>query len=637
MIICIPFTGIAWRTALVSALALLLWLGASFRPAQPEAHSASPTRQTPTHYTFTLDVDYDKAFLNVEQTIAHRAEFTLTSLIFNVPPAAPAFAAFNLSSATLGATPVSFKQTGIVLEIPLPQPVAAGQSISVTLRWWGQVPFSDGRYGAADGVILLGNWYPQLAVMRQGVWQQHQYTSIGDAFFTDVADFDVTVTTAANVTIAASGQQTGRKSGQWTFRAESARDFALALSSRFQTQSRKVDGVPLTVYFTGERAEAARVALDVAEQSLRWYVQRLGPYRFPALAIVQSPNGQQKHNAQEHSGLFSVRAEVFTPSTVGVYVAHELAHAWFFASVGNDQIRQPWLDEALATSVSLDFYRDMNAREYAALWGVWGGATKDFNETAPLNRGIMDFDNGSAYFWTIYRQGASFMRDVREAMGDDAYWRALRAYADDFAFAVAEPQDLLRALRQAAPQADLLPIFRRYLDYDFLKYASLDVGIGGEEGALWQGTVQAPITVTAESPTLTVTVYLDGKVMTTTNGALTATIDTQTLADGAHTLAVKADDQGLNRKTVERTFRVSHPTPTATPSPTAEPGATAQPTARPSATPPASPTATPPNAPAATTTTAVPLPQWQSIAAAAAILAAALLLFARTRRKRRRW
>src|SRR4029077_20802509 len=37
------------------------------------------------------------------------------------------------------------------------------------------------------------------------------------------------------------------------------------------------------------------------------------------------------------------------PSTIGRTTSHELGHEWFYSLVGNNQGRDPWLDEGLAT------------------------------------------------------------------------------------------------------------------------------------------------------------------------------------------------------------------------------------------------------------------------------------------------
>jgi hypothetical protein len=562
----------------------------------------------PIRYNMIVDVDYDNALLDVTQIVQvpNRGITPVTSIAFNVPPIA--FQAFTLLSAAVGAGDVDAKLDGVMLDLPLSQPLASGESVSVTLRWRGRLPPSNGRYGATDGVLVLGDWYPSLAVLDNGQWLRHQYTPIGDAFFADVADYDVTLNVPANAVVASGAGAMSRTEGKWVLRAENVRDVAFGVSSRFQTVSRKVENVAITVYYFGERAEAARTALDIADQSLRWYVKKLGPYPFTSLAIVQTAG--EEHSAQEHSGIFFVKSSYFTAASVGIYVAHELAHGWFFASVGNDQIREPWLDEALVTSISLDFYRETRTREFPALWKVWGAEDIDVTKLPPLNKAISEFKagEGSYYFSVVYKQGAAFWKDVREAMGDDAYWKALRSYVETYAGQVAEPRDLLRMLRQGAPSANLLPIFRLYLDYAYLAYADLAVEIAGTDGQALDGQVLVPITVTAASPTYTLSILLDSQIVTTTNRSLTVPVDTTSLANGQHELRVIADDGGLNRVEARRTFRVARPTPTPTPTATRPPTATVAPGATRTPAPTATIAVAAPASPLGSPTPATPAP-----------------------------
>ncbi len=621
-------SGLSCRLRLLCAVCLAgLFFALSVQPG------ATTPKGLPIQYTMLVDVDYDKAFLNVTQVVKvpNRSDSPMTSLVFNVPPVY--FDAFMLSSVTIDNAFVTAKQTAVLLEIPLPQPLALGDTATATLRWWGQLPPSDGRYGAADGVLVLGNWYPMLAVFRNGDWERHQYTPIGDAFFSEVADYDVTVkfsptvNVSPTVTVAGSGALVSRNGGQWVFRSQNARDFALAVSSKFQTLTRKVDNVTITVYYYGDRGDGAKTSLDIADQATRWYNKKIGPYPYPTLAIVQIPSTGQ-HVAQEHAGLFTLRSDIFTPQAVGIYTAHELAHAWFFGAVGNDQIREPWMDEGLVNSVSLDFYREMYPKEFPGVWGSWGGAAADFKNTDSLNRGIFDFQNGSVYFYSVYRQGAAFFQAVRDAMGDDAYWQALRTYYDTFYNSIAEPRDLLRLLRQAGTRTDILPIFTQFLDYPYLKYANLAIDIAVPDDQTWQGKVAVPILVAADCPTYTLSVMLDGKTITTTASAVTITVDTSSLSDGAYVLRAVASDEGLNRSDVQRSFGVSRPTPTPSPTATRTATATVAATAVPTTLATASPT---PAAQAAAPAEASEL-RWSAVVLGLVLAFAALVAALRMRR-----
>ena len=64
-----------------------------------------------------------------------------------------------------------------------------------------------------------------------------------------------------------------------------------------------------------------------------------GAYGWPDLQIVLT---RDVGIAMEHTAL------IMTPPTDYV-VTHELAHEWWYALIGDDQARDPWLDEAFAS------------------------------------------------------------------------------------------------------------------------------------------------------------------------------------------------------------------------------------------------------------------------------------------------
>ena len=82
--------------------------------------------------------------------------------------------------------------------------------------------------------------------------------------------------------------------------------------------------------------------LRVAARSLRAYQRWFGPYGATELDLVEGP-GRIAHGgiAMEYPELVLTTSEPFA-------VAHEVAHQWFWGIVGNDQWRDPWLDESTA-------------------------------------------------------------------------------------------------------------------------------------------------------------------------------------------------------------------------------------------------------------------------------------------------
>ena len=144
---------------------------------------------------------------------------------------------------------------------------------------------------------------------------------------------------------------------------------------------------------------------------------------------------------------------------VDTYVLyHEVAHQWFYAQLGNDQQREPWLDEAFA---------DFTARY------LMGSGRRDQCSTRPVDSPVFAWPAGpttggdwlscDGYFHTVFYKGSEFIYAIRAAMGDAAFFAALREHIAENRFGTSTTRRLL-AHFQDRTDADLSAIYARYLD-----------------------------------------------------------------------------------------------------------------------------------------------------------------------------
>jgi hypothetical protein len=94
-------------------------------------------------------------------------------------------------------------------------------------------------------------------------------------------------------------------------------------------------------------------------------------------------------------------------------ISHEVAHQWWYGVVGNDQMLEPWLDEAFAQYSSR--LLDDVPIEYC-------------NSRGGVSSSVYEFESwmGCSYVSSIYLKGAALLDDVRHRMGGDAFFDALR-------------------------------------------------------------------------------------------------------------------------------------------------------------------------------------------------------------------
>jgi aminopeptidase N len=123
-------------------------------------------------------------------------------------------------------------------------------------------------------------------------------------------------------------------------------------------------------------------------------------------------------------------------------IVHELAHQWFYALVGNDQGRDPWLDEGLASYV--EFVQVSTLASHA-------GDRIPSDAAGHAGDPMTYWDHHQAsYYAGVYVQGAEAVARLGTVDQVDC---ALRQYVAREAFKIATPADLFAALTAAFPDA----------------------------------------------------------------------------------------------------------------------------------------------------------------------------------------
>jgi aminopeptidase N len=206
-----------------------------------------------------------------------------------------------------------------------------------------------------------------------------------------------------------------------------SRTFTLSISDIFTVAEREVNGVKIQSFTFNEHSSVVNVVADLAVQAMALYTELFGEYDKPVLSVVEF----NSDIGMEFDGLVFLSPYFYnlypgTPkSNIHVYTAHEIAHQWFFAIVGNDQAQDPWLDEAFATYAEDLFYerfypeyRDWHWENYITAHNPYGKIDISIYEGGELT----DYRN------VVYRNGAVFLKQLRATIGDEAFFSFLKDY-----------------------------------------------------------------------------------------------------------------------------------------------------------------------------------------------------------------
>jgi hypothetical protein len=313
----------------------------------------------------------------------------------------------------------------------------AGELIRVSMSWRLRVPHAAGeRLTRGRNFLRLGSFFPLLAWdARRGWVVDPPSTGPAEAWTSPTADFDVRVRAPQGLRVLASGEQLGPD--RW--RGRRLRDFALALGrfrlggeiARPPNRVRVVVGV-----LPGSGAPPPRAFVKRVVAALQSHARHFGPYPWRTYRLAVFPDLAR--------GGIEYPTIVFQgPGSLVRATSHELGHQWFYSLVGNDQARDPWLDETLATWAA---GRSDGILPLFAHWPVPASVRGHLG--APMT--FWDrHENG--FFAGAYAQGVRALASLGDPARVDC---ALRLYVAQNAYRTAAPRDLLTALRRFFPGAE---------------------------------------------------------------------------------------------------------------------------------------------------------------------------------------
>jgi aminopeptidase N len=169
-------------------------------------------------------------------------------------------------------------------------------------------------------------------------------------------------------------------------------------------------------------------------------------------------------DGMEYDGLYFLSNGFYNlyQGTPGDYLtaiaAHETAHQWFYAGVGNDQAYEPWLDEALCTYQEHIFFERLYPE---ALDWWWDYRVNYYQPRGWVNGSIYNPDGYRAYRDAVYLNGAVFLDELRSLIGDEAFFAFLRDYVSQNWKGISTGEQFFEILSQHTDQ-DIAPILNKF-------------------------------------------------------------------------------------------------------------------------------------------------------------------------------
>ena len=432
-------------------------------------------------YQISVTIDPQALTLTASERVIYtnRATVPLNELYFATFPNAPANGGnLRVSRATVDGQerPTSLEVSDTALKLPLAQPLAPGRTTVVTLDFVTEVPRdSQGGYAVinyARGVLALASWYPILRVYEAGGWHKDLAPPWGDQVFSETALYAVDITAPKSWVVVASGSVVGQKANAdgtvtQSYRTGPMRDFYIIASEQFQKLSAQVGETTINSYYLPADKTYGEQTLQFAKDAFRTFSQRFGTYPFAEFDVVESAT---MAGGIEYPGLVIITDRYYNstaqPGRLEFVVVHEVAHQWWYSLVGNDQVRQPWVDEALANYSAIVYFEAIRGNGYASsvlqqvLRAPYEAAVRN-GQDAVVDQPVSAFTSQN-YGPIVYDKGALFFDALRQKVGDDVFFKIMQEYFRQYQYKIADGPGFLRLAEQVSGQ-DLKALYKEWI------------------------------------------------------------------------------------------------------------------------------------------------------------------------------
>jgi Peptidase family M1 domain len=438
----------------------------------------------------------------------------------------PAEHAFErLKSVTIGGTAVTPIFPGApdstVVALPLPRPLAPGDSTVVRIDWDARTSTLPRRQGRRGRHFDFAQWYPRIAVFDRGGWQVQPLMPQGE-FYGEFGAFDVTMDVAADQVIGATGvpvegdpgwagaqasgaadpifqrdayaarpaedlgflsaqPEAGRKRVRW--RAEDVHHFAWTTNPEYIYEGGSFEDVAIHVlYQPGDTAWDDGVAVRRTASTLAFLDTIFGDFPWPQITNVHRIEG----------GGTEFPMMVMDGSASEGLIMHEVGHNYVHGIFGNNEWREGWLDEGFSSFLT-NWYFEAQGQDPQQLWGrsLEGiRALERAGETEPIALASADFSDFSTYNAMTYTKPSLVYRMLRWLMGEARFRQGLRHYFEHNALQHVREADL-EASMEAAYGQDLDWFFDQWIHTtDTLDYRLGDVTTTQRVDGRWDTRIE---------------------------------------------------------------------------------------------------------------------------------------------------
>ena len=401
------------------------------------------------HYRLRLQPDIAAGTLRGEQRVTLRLLGDGDALVLDVGD-------LQIDAVQLGKQALVTTHDGKQLTITLPRRERAGTRLTLQLRYSGK-----GSYGV--------QLHPQ-RTQAYTIFSTSQWMPANDAP-ADRATLELEMLLPSALQAIATGDALplrhadGVTTHRWRLRQPMPSYLYGFAAGKFTRVRFEANGIMFDLLGDGFDAMQLRKIFADTPAMLAFFADKAGvpyPHRGYAQALVADTVGQELAGMALVSEAYG--REVLDDATRQGLIAHEAAHQWWGNGVTNIDWRQFWLNEGITTFMAAAWmqhhFGDAAYDAQVERWRVRVEKLRADGKDKPLVFPDWNKPSGDDRA-VVYTKGAYAMHQLREQLGEAAFWRGLRAYTRTHMGRSVRTADLQAAMETASGR-DLSAFFAQW-------------------------------------------------------------------------------------------------------------------------------------------------------------------------------
>lgn len=340
-----------------------------------------------------------------------------------------------------------------ILSVELGRELYPDESVDIHMDYTVSLANINHRLGYGDDTVNLGNFHPIACVYENGRgFVKNEFCSNGDPFYSDIANYDVTIEYPKEYVIANTGGGDTSEDGDIkvsSLKSTKTRDFCIVLSKKFKQKSKKVNKTEVKYYYYDDLDPDH--SLQISCDAIETFSEMFGEYPYEQFSVVQT---NFVYGGMEYPNLVMISDDISIREDIDYVIVHETAHQWWYGLVGNNEFENAWQDESLteySTALFFEKHPEYNF-DYKQIISSANEVYKNFlnifskvyeKVDKSMTRRLNEFKTEPEYVNCVYVKGMLMYDNIREGIGEKKFLKCLKQYYKKFAYRNARPEDLV--------------------------------------------------------------------------------------------------------------------------------------------------------------------------------------------------